>query len=570
MSKKNKIIIFSSIAAIIVTLGVLAVIFHDGMSLYYSLKKQDYQNVDRILANSDISDKDVLKLISGNDITIDEQMAQIIAKNCIGDKKRYKTLSLISAKKGDSLLVNGVHALFLCLSTENIDWLSATILLSNLNNANIKDQKGINLLKKSLNVAEGYKQDEVKEYFDLLLTKDIIQLLDEDTIQSLLMNAAISDEQCLIVIKKDAFPLNNEMVGLIAQNCIKSATRNNILEYISKKLAGDVNIDGYNAIFKCLEAEKPNWAAATILLKDLKDANIMDNNNMCLLSRAIIAANSSEDMNINKYFDILFKKDVDFRLKDAEGNSPMHYTFKYGNKSIIEKIIAFINDWSSGGEDYVNPEFCCLYNANNNGQLPWELSIADINTATDCLLYGGWIQTAIAAAEWGVNNGKISSETISRISNECVEISASYEREKSYSEAIEFCKSAINLIDYAYSNTSDITVKEELDNKRNSIMVKYDNLIVIDERINTPKDSNGKELFLGATIGLDRGVTYIGLIKEFNSDKSKAKVSFYGKTDSIGRIISYTNEEKNNIFSQSLFGVPTDGWYSVRDLILLN
>lgn len=456
MPKKTKIIIGSSILSVLIILGVLTAIFYHEVALSFVFKKQDYQSADRILSHSNISDERVLSLISKEGVVIDEQMAQVIAKNSIADKKRYRTLYFLSDKKGDSLLINRTHAVFSSLSSENIDWYAADILLYYLKNIDITDQDGVSLIAKSLNAAEKYKQEEVKEYFDTLFSKDISKLVSRETVQSMLLNTAISDEQCLAVIKKDNFPLNKEMAEVIAGNCIKSAVCNNVLKYISNKLAGDINIDGRNAIFKCLKAEKPNWTAATILLADLKDANILDNNNMCLLSRSIIAAGFIEDKAMNEYFDSLFKKDVEFRERDNNGNTPMHYVFKYANKPVMDKFFSYANQWFL--ESRATGDFSlCLNVKNNNGNFPWELIEADnaVGTVINCLIEANWNTIFIYMSDWLTGMNKKPGENKINV-DECIKISDalslqgfSYESNRDYKNAIMCDQYAVNYIDYS-------------------------------------------------------------------------------------------------------------------------
>jgi len=566
MPKKS--IILGSLVVIAI-IGILLAIFYNEIALSYAISKNNYESADRILSSSDISDAKIRQIISRDEPLIDEHMAQVIAQNCFGNTKRYETLKYLSEKKGNELLIDGAHAIFSCLKTDNIDWKAANIMLSNISNANITDQNGTSLLSVSLNATNGYTTDDVKKYLDMLFSKDINRLQELNTMKNIIANTTITDEQILQVLKDGDFSLNNDITEMITKYSIEDARRYDVLKYICNKQKGDITIDGEKAIFKCLDSEKPNWEAATILLQNLSNANIVDGNDVCLLSRSIIAANTSTEENISKYFDTLYAKDINFKVEEKSGNKPVHYAFKYGNIEVMNMLFVYIINWASRVEADGSLEDC-LNVVNNDGLLPWELSKSDISAAVKCLINYEWSYTAIEVASYGMQNGLIGIDACISIINECEKLSSSSEKDRDYVNAIEYCAREIDFINYASTLATTENEKKELDNQLKKVYLKKGQLTTLYKESITPKDSNGKELYLGANVGLNKGIMYIGQITEFNTDKLKAKVTFYAKTDYIGNIINYTDEEKNNIFSQTLFGVPTDGWYNVSDLILLD
>lgn len=575
MKRKAKIIISSSILVTLIIIGVLMALFYTQLKLYFMINKNDYQGTDSVLSDTNISDEKVLQIICENGLVIDDQMAQVIAQNCIGNTKRFETLVFLSTQKGDALLINNDYALFSYLKSYGINWNVAETLLTDLINVNITDQNGENIISASLSAINGYKAEDVGGYLDVLFSKDIEQLYDIKTIQSIMTNTLISDEQILQIIKDNEFPLSDDMAEGIARSSIENAGRYEALSYISKKFEGKIKIEGENAIFKSLDEKNPNWEATAILLVDLTDANIVDSNNICLLSRAIIAANTSEGDNIDKFFDALFEKEIYYWNSDNERNSPFHYAFIYENKTILNKLFTYMNTFGSKyntNSEYYScsvQEFVEAYNIDN--LTPWEFAGVDISTAINCLNDFGWFYIETMVADWGINNNKIDTEACIKVTDYYENESATYENVQNYSAAMEYLQNALDFINYAIDLEDNKDEKDVLKEHAEYLSIKYNNLVIYYEEMMTPRDINGKELYLGAKVGYSGGGTmYIGEITEFNADNSKAKIYYYGKLNSWGGFEYYTSEEKNNVFSIYIFGAPIDGWYDVSVLELMN
>jgi hypothetical protein len=487
MSKKVKKIIIASALAVFVIAGLLVVSFYTGLSLPLAISTNSTSIVEGIISNTNVSDARVLQVVYNQSEKIDDKMAQLIAEECLGKIERYKTLEYLSELKGDKLVINGSPAIFACL--EKPDWIAAKIILANLKNVHLTDKNGTSLILASVAAASKDSSDAAKDYFNLLLSIDATLLQNMDSLKAVMSCLAITDTLILNTLDGGDFSLNADTAGLLASDCIEECSRYEVLAFISNKFNGNIIIEGENAVFKCLGSSKPNWEAANILLSDIKDVNIKDKNDVCLLSKSIIAAGNESDESISQFFQTLYQNKTDVTSQDTNGNTPMHYAFKYENKDAMESLFMYIvNNCNLSMEEPCPP--------NNDSKFPWEYANADVSSAIVSLLDVGWSDLATTVTNWGIKNNKIDEDACLYMADEYDTYCEEALNQNAYDSALAWLQQEINFINYAISIATDEGEKIYLAGKVDELSTKYTSI----QAMMKVFDARGNEIQIGSYV----------------------------------------------------------------------